>query len=100
MWTLEKKEDDDSDSVTEENEDALASAVLQKQRKRCGDSIYMNTHFLQPTSNSIERFLSMAGYPSSDYRQQITPEHLEELLFLKANAQFWKIDTVVDVLNK
>ena len=28
------------------------------------------------------------------------PEHLEEQLFLKANVQFWNMDTVVDVLNK
>ena len=42
---------------------------------------------------------------SSDYRQRSIPEHLEGIaihfnpLFLKANAQFWNIDTVVDVLN-
>ena len=60
----------------------------------------MNCQFLQPTSNLIERFFSMAGYTSSDYRQRITPEHLEEQLFQKANAQFWNIDTVVEVLNK
>ena len=59
---LKKVEDDDSDSVTEENEDDFASAVLQKRRKRCGESIYMNCQFLQPTSNLIERFFSMAGY--------------------------------------
>ena len=93
-------EDDDSDSVAEENEDDFASAVLQKRRKRGRDSIYMNCQFLQPTSDLIERFFSMAGYTYSDYRQRITPEHLEEQLFPKAIAQFWNIDTVVDVLNK
>ena len=63
-------------------------------------AIYMNCQFLQLTSNLIEQFFCMTGYTSSDYRQRITPEHLEEQLFLKANAQFWNIDTVVDVLNK
>ena len=38
---LKKVEEDDSDSVTEENGDDFASAVPQKRRKRCGDSIYM-----------------------------------------------------------
>ena len=57
---LKKVEDDDSDSVTEENGDDFASAVLQKWRKRCGDSIYMNCQFLQPTSNLIERFFRVA----------------------------------------
>ena len=74
---LKKAEDDDSDFGTEENEDDFASAVLRKRRKRCGDSIYMNCQFLQPTSNLTERFFSMAGYSSSDYRQRITPEHLK-----------------------
>ena len=51
---LKKVEDDDSDFGTEENEDNFASAVLQKRRKRCGDSIYMNCQLLQPTSNLFE----------------------------------------------
>ena len=42
----------------------------------------------------------MAGYTYSDYRQRIPPEPLEEQFFPKANAQFWNIDTVVDVLNE
>ena len=37
---LKKVEDNDSDFVSDENEDDFASAILQKRRKSRGDSIY------------------------------------------------------------
>ena len=53
---LKTVNDDDSDSVTEENEDLFATTILQKRRKKRADSFYLICQFLQPTSNLIDLF--------------------------------------------
>ena len=78
----------------------LFTATLQKRRKRWGDSIYMNCQFLQPTSIQSSDFSVWQVTLQVIIVNELPPEHLEEQLFLKANAQFWNIDSVVDVLNK
>ena len=50
---------------------------------------FMNTNFLFPTSNIIERFFSSATFAFDDHRQRLLPIHLEEQLFLKINNKFW-----------
>ena len=65
-----------------------------------GNPNEVQTKFLEPTSNRIERFFSAAGYSLGDLRQSITPLHLEEQLFLKANARMWNVETVNDALQE
>ena len=45
-------------------------------------SSYIDCHFLLPTSNFVERFVSVAGHAFSDERQSILPMNLEMQLFL------------------
>ena len=52
------------------------------------------------TSNLLERFFSVAGLALTNLRQRLTPEHLEQQLFLKANSKLWNIHTISKVLNK
>ena len=63
-------------------------------------SDYFDLHFLLPTSNLLERFFSVAGLALANLRQRLTPEHLEQQLFLIANSKLWNIHSVSKVLNK
>ena len=72
----------------------FATRVLESKRAKTTATEYMSCKFLEPTSNHIERFFS--GYSLGDLRQSITPLHLQEQLFLKANARMWNIETVND----
>ena len=75
--------DDNSDSVTEENEHLFATTILQKRRKKRADSFYMNCQFLQPTSNLIELFflqysrshfksISITNHPRTSQRSVVS----------------------------
>ena len=80
-----------------------AISVISEKDVLCGGkwkSKQSANKFLEPTSNRIERFFSAAGYSLGDLRQSITPLHLEEQLFLKANARMWNVETVNDALQE
>ena len=79
---------------------ATHSMILKKRAKVTTSSDYFDLHFLLPTSNLLERFFSVAGLALTNLRQRLTPEHLEQQLFLKANSKLWNIHTVSKVLNK
>ena len=51
-------------------------------------SQYLNTKFLLPTSNILERFFSSARFAFNNYRQKISPLSLEMQLFLKNKKNF------------
>ena len=57
----------------------------------------MDSRFLLPTSNIVERFFSLAGFTFSDNRQQLTPANFEMQLFLKLNRKFWDEELVSEV---
>ena len=61
--------------------DDFAFPILKKRAKMDCKSKYVNTKFLLGTSNIVERFFSTAGLSYTDYRQLLTPAHLEEQLF-------------------
>jgi len=50
---------------------------------------YLSTTFIPPTSVSVERFFSVAGYVLGERRLAILPIHAEEQLFLRVNRSFW-----------
>ena len=80
-------------------ESDFAEEILQKRQKKGDESKYLNCRFLFPTSNILERFFSAAGYALNNLRQNITPEHLEQQLFLRANKKYWTVKTVNSVLS-
>ena len=77
----------------------FASEILKKKRKVAAKSSYIDTRFIQPTSNMVERFFSSSGFAASELRQNISPVHLEEQLYLKANKRFWNVQLVNEVFN-
>merc|ERR1712226_288929 len=77
----------------------FASEILKKKRKVAAKSSYIDTRFIQPTSNMVERFFGSAGFAASELRQNISPVHLEEQLYLKANKRFWNVQLVNEVFN-
>ena len=95
----EKHEDDEENQTPVIVESDFAEEILQKRQKKGDESKYLNCRFLFPTSNILERFFSAAGYALNDLRQNITPEHLEQQLFLRANKKYWTVKTVNSVLS-
>jgi hypothetical protein len=59
------------------------------------NSQYIDTLFVSPTSNVVERLFSQAKHVYSDLRRRITLDHLETVIFLKINRSFWSIDDLV-----
>ena len=53
-----------------------------------------------PTSKFLERFFSTDGWVLSNLRHRLTPEHLDQQLFLKALIKLWTIETVSKIVNK
>ena len=96
---LKKHEDDEENQTPVIVESDFAEEILQKRQKKGDESKYLNCRFLFPTSNILERFFSAAGYALNDLRQNITPEHLEQQLFLRANKKYWTVKTVNSVLS-
>lgn len=75
-------------------------AKKSKQRQPTDVSSYVNTSFLFPTSNEVERLNSLAKRLYSDDRKSMTPRTLEALIFLKYNRELWNYSMVADVVNK
>lgn len=63
-------------------------------------SSYVNTSFLFPTSNEVERLNSLAKRIYSDNRKSMTTRTLESLIFLKYNSNLWNYFMVADCVNK
>ena len=81
----------------EGNQD-FASQILAKRAKN-EQTPYVDTRFILPTSNILERFFSCAGTAASDLRLRLSPVNLEEQLYLKINHRFWDLKTVNELLN-
>ena len=92
-----KLEQSESAATVADGEDDFASTILKKRRSELkGDtsSGYLNTKFLLPTSNLVERFFSTAKMTFNDHRQSLLPVNLEEQLFLKINARLYDEELV------
>ena len=96
---LKKHEDDEENQTPVIVESDFAKAILQTRQKKGDESKYLNCRFLFPTSDISERFFNAAGYAPNDLRQNITPERLEQQLFLRANKKYWTVKTVISVLS-
>ena len=57
----------------------------------------MDSRYLLPTSNMVERFFSLTGFTFGDYRQRLTPANFEMQLFLKLNREVWDEELVSEV---
>ena len=75
----------------------FAETLLTK--RKGGSEQYIDTRFIQPTSNICKRFFSTAGYAFNDYRRSLLPRHLEMQLYLKLDKKFWDEKTVSNIFN-
>ena len=96
---IETPEDDEENQTPVIVENDFAEGILQKRQKNGDESKNLNCRFLFPTFNVLEMFFKAAGYALNDLRQNITPEHLEQHLFLRANKKYWTAKTVNSVLS-
>jgi hypothetical protein len=67
-----------------------AEIAAKKQRT---DS-YMCVNHVLPTSNIVERLFSGAKLVYSDLRSSLTPEHLEMVLYLQHNREYWGLEDI------
>ena len=80
---------------SDEQENSVAEFMKRrKMTKAEHDNGYIETRFLLPASNLLERFFSVSGLAYDDFRQNMTPMNLEMQLFLKTNKRFWDEELV------
>lgn len=61
---------------------------------------YIDTKFILPTSNEVERLFSSTKRLFSPKRRRMCPETLEVLAFLKQNRALWDVSAVASVKGK
>lgn len=87
----------------DDNDDSglsFAECALKRQRKQQEISAYIDTRFLMPTSNHVERLFSMSNRIFSKTRRRLLPRTLEALVFLKQNRGLWNLALVSVVVNE
>jgi len=74
----------------------LANELLRANRRRSDDapSEYADLRFILPTSNVVERLLSVAKYILTYSRKHMHPINFETVIFLRTNRSYWDCDTV------
>jgi hypothetical protein len=56
--------------------------------------IYLDAKSIPSTSVSVESLFSQSGFIFNGRRLSTTPEHIEELMFLKINHSLWDLEFV------
>ncbi|OAF71104.1 hypothetical protein A3Q56_01139 [Intoshia linei] len=77
------------DPTSDENDDIVTRA-LNKSKKCKNVPKYINIDYIPPKSNIAERFFSKAKLLLTDRRQGMTPETLENILYLNYNRKLWR----------
>ncbi len=94
MPNTDRRDEDDDSNLS------FAERILKRQRiQQSNRSAYIDTRFLLPTSNPVERLFSMSKRIFSDKRRRLLPRTLEALLFLKQNRILWNMALVSVVVN-
>jgi hypothetical protein len=66
-------------------------AMLNEKRRKldiAGSSIYIDTSFVNPTSNDPERLFSHAKLTNGDLQQSTTPKNFEARIYLNQNREY------------
>lgn len=80
-------------------EEDFVQQAFKKQRTDKEKSAYINTSFLAPTSNDVERLFSLAKRLYEDHRKSLNDRTFECLLFLKVNVALWDIKVVSEAIR-
>ena len=79
---------------------SLVERALKRQRlKKNNSSGFMDTRFLVPTTNHVERLFSTSKRIFSTKRRSLLPRTLEALVFLKENRELWGLPVVSTIVN-
>jgi hypothetical protein len=78
---------------------SLLQAAAQEVHVNTGESNYVNTDWIDISSDCCERLFSIARLVNHYTRKSMTPESLEICLYLWANKELWNDKTVAEVLN-
>jgi len=68
-------------------------------KKKHKPKMYQDLTFIPPTSNSVERLFSVCRYLLPDNRKSMTPESLEQKLFLRVNSDLWDLTMLKQIVN-
>ena len=92
----------DQPGEDEDNGLSFTGRVLKRQQLQSekASGAYINTNFLLPTSNDVERLFSMAKQVFCPSRWSLQPRTLEALLFLNKNCLLWNPSLVALVVNE
>ena len=72
----------------------FAKKLLKRRRLSTETHDYIDLSFIPPTSNIVERLFSVAKLLLRDQRARLLPITFESILFLKANMNWWNLQTV------
>jgi hypothetical protein len=96
---FETSEDDDEKAVADVGAPRNRAQILfdehrRKQARLLQSDKYRLTEHILPTTNIVERLFSRAKLALTDHRKQMTPRHLELLMFLRTNRSLWNAEAV------
>lgn len=96
------EEDDESSSEDDEDANGWAQRTLSKDKKQKTEKIseYISTKWIPCGTCEVERFFSTCKNIYSTLRQNMLPETMEILLYLRVNRKYWDIQVVQQVINK
>jgi len=95
-------DDDDTDDDDDDDEDAngWAQRTISKTKKqKTITSEYIPTRWIPCGTCEVERLFSTCKNIYSAKRQNMTPETMEILLYLRINRKYWNINVVQQVVN-
>ena len=72
--------------------------IRQRREQAQAPSPYVNTSYVQVTSNIAERAFSAAKLVSTPYRN-LSPASLETIMMLKCNRALWDVETVANLMK-
>ena len=76
---------------------SILAAASKLKKARVSVSEYENTLWIPPDSNAVERLFSRAKLVLTPKRMSMLPLHLEVVLFIHLNRQFWNESTVQEI---
>lgn len=96
LWVQDSRKVSDVDEGL-----SFAQRALKRQKvvETGVDGHYMDTRFIQPTSNICERLFSKVGFTLSDRRKRLHPANLEAQIFLHLNQDLWDCSDINRLTN-
>jgi hypothetical protein len=80
---------------------SFAEAALKRQKLATeSQRTYVDTSFIMPTSNEVERLFSLASRIFTPSRRNMQPITLEALVFLNRNRALWDMKLVAEIVHQ